>query len=195
MKTTTANSTRIYGQSFVKQALYIVAGSSFLALMSQVSIPLFFTPVPMTLQMLALFLLGAFQGSKIAAFSVIAYLVEGACGLPVFAGGTSNPLWFLGLRAGYLVGFVAAAYLVGKIVEMSSKVTLFRLLFAMTAAQAAVYLLGFCCLSFFVGFSQAFVLGVIPFLAVDALKIVSAALIAYGTLTILKEKLFCDDSI
>ena len=80
-------------------------------------------------------------------------------------------------------------------VEMSSKITLVRLLFAMTAAQAVVYVLGFCCLSFFVGFSQALLLGVVPFLAVDALKIISAALIAYGALRMLKEKLSLNDSI
>ena len=150
--------------------------------------PLFFTPVPMTLQMLALFLLSTFQGSKIAALSVIAYLVEGTCGLPVFAGGTVNPLWFLSMRAGYLIGFIAAAYIAGKIIEMSATVSFTRLLSAMTLGLATVYLLGWSWLSFFVSPSQAFFLGVFPFLAVDALKIVASALIAFGTLTIMKEK-------
>ena len=94
-----------------------LGGSLFLALMAQIAVPLPFTPVPLTLQTLAVFLLGGILGPKRALFALVAYLVEGTSGLPVFTGGAIRPLWFLGLHAGYLFAFPLAAYAVGMLTE------------------------------------------------------------------------------
>jgi biotin transport system substrate-specific component len=167
-------------QSCLRTSLIVIAGSAFLALMAQVAIPLPFTPVPLTMQTLAVFLLGALLGSRNGALSVIAYLVEGSCGLPVFAGGTANALWFFGARAGYLVGFVIAAYIVGKIIERIRSKGILKLIAAIGAGQATILFCGWLWLSFFVGPIQAIVVGVLPFLITDIAKIASASLIIRG---------------
>src|SRR4051812_45046818 len=93
----------------LKELGIALAGSCFLALLSQVAIPLPFTPIPVTLQTLGVFLLGGILGGRRAVYSVVGYLVQGCCGLPVFAGGVSNPLWISSLQAGFLVAFIGAA--------------------------------------------------------------------------------------
>jgi biotin transport system substrate-specific component len=89
---------RQFKQRFLEDLLIAGVGSCFLALMSQVAFPIVGTPVPVTLQTLAVFLLGGILGSRRAAYSVIGYLIQGSLGLPVFAGGVSNPLWILSPR-------------------------------------------------------------------------------------------------
>jgi biotin transport system substrate-specific component len=168
------------GYQFAKTMSLALAGSLFLALMSQVAIYLPFTLVPVTMQTLAIFLLGGLLGSRAGALSVIAYLVEGTFGLPVFAGGISNPLWFLGAKAGYLIGFVLAAFLVGKITELKPKLNFFMLLGAVVLGEAAILTCGSLWLSFFVGFPQAIFTGVVPFLPGACYKTVSATCLIRG---------------
>ena len=96
----------------------LVAGFSLvIALGAQIAIPLPFTPVPVTLQTLAVLLAGCTLGKGRGALAVIVYIVEGCAGLPVFSGGTGGIVHLLGPTGGYLVGFVAAAYLVGLLAE------------------------------------------------------------------------------
>jgi len=151
-------------------------GSCFLALMSQVALPLSITPVPVTLQTLAVFLLAGILGSRRAAYSVLAYLVQGCWGLPVFAGGVSNPLWILGPQAGFLISFIAAAFIVGKLVEKNPHGHILYLLLTMAMGQWVIFTLGMAWLSFYVGISKAFMCGVVPFLSGAALKIMAASL-------------------
>lgn len=165
---------------FAKTLGLSIAGSLFLALASQVAIFLPFTLVPVTMQTLAVFLLGGTLGSRIGSLSVIAYLVEGTCGFPVFAGGAINPLWFLGAKAGYLVGFVLAAYLVGKITEQKSKLSFFQTLGTVVLAEAVILTSGCLWLSLFVGFPQSIYAGMLPFLPGACYKTVSAACIISG---------------
>ncbi len=151
-------------------------GSCFLAIMSQFSIPLIITPVPLTLQTLGVFLLGGILGSRRAAYSVIAYLIQGCCLLPVFAGGVSNPLWILSPLAGFLISFVAAAFVIGKIIERKPHAHILYIAGALTVGQLVIFGLGMVWLSFFLGVSKAFMLGVVPFLPGAALKIMVGSL-------------------
>lgn len=97
------------------QVALVVAGSLLVALLAQVSIPLPFTPVPVTGQTLGVLLVGGALGSRLGAASLALYLGEGAIGLPVFAGGVGGlPV---GPTGGYLVGFVLMAYVVGYLAE------------------------------------------------------------------------------
>lgn len=96
----------------------ILFGSLFLALFSQLAIPLWFSPVPLTMQTFAVLLLGALLGSKRGPLAVALFLAEGACGLPFFAGGTAG---ISGATAGYLIGFVLCAFLVGFLLERGWK--------------------------------------------------------------------------
>jgi biotin transport system substrate-specific component len=159
------------------ELMIAVLGSCFLAIMSQVSIPLIVTPVPLTLQTLAVFILGGVLGGRRSAYSVIAYLIQGCCLLPVFAGGISNPLWVIGPQAGFLISFVVAAYVVGKMIERRPQAHLIYYVGALVVAQFIISGVGMVWLSFYLGVSKAFMCGVIPFLSGAALKIMLGSFI------------------
>ncbi len=100
-----------------RDVLLVFVSSIFIALMAQVRIPLPFTPVPITGQTFAVLLIGAALGSERGAASLLVYLAEGAAGLPAFAGGTSGLAVLVGPTGGYLIGFVFAAYIIGRLAE------------------------------------------------------------------------------
>ena len=156
-----------------------LAGSCFLALLSQVAIPLPFTPIPVTLQTLGVFLLGGILGSRRAVYSVLGYLIQGCCGFPVFAGGVANPLWIGGVQAGFLVSFVGAAYLIGfigKMCESQHRFRFFSLVLALTVGQLVIFAGGAAWLACYVGWKKAFLLGVAPFFTGAVLKILAGAM-------------------
>ena len=97
-------------QSLVTRALMVLGGSLFIALAAQVQVPMI--PVPMTLQTLAVLIVGLTYGARLGALTLVAYLAEGLMGLPVFAGGM-NAIAFAGPTAGFLVGFVGMAAIAG----------------------------------------------------------------------------------
>ena len=99
-------------------ALLALAGSLLLTLSAKVQVP--FYPVPITMQSLVVLCLGATLGARLGAATVVLYLLEGALGLPVFAGTPERGIglaYMAGPTGGYLIGFVAAAYLVGLLAE------------------------------------------------------------------------------
>ncbi|MDI9408469.1 MAG: biotin transporter BioY [Candidatus Pacebacteria bacterium] len=102
-------------QSRLSQRLWLIlltlAGSGFLALSAQVAIPM--VPVPLTLQTLGLLILGVTLGWRVGGLSVLAYLAEGAMGLPVFANGSGGAHLFVGPTAGYLLGFPLVTIIAG----------------------------------------------------------------------------------
>ena len=100
-----------FGQmSLARQAGVVLAASLFIAIAAQISVPFF--PVPMTLQTLAILTVGFVLGARLGTFALLAYLAEGALGLPVFAK-AMNGAAFFGPTAGFLVGFVGMAFLAG----------------------------------------------------------------------------------
>jgi biotin transport system substrate-specific component len=101
----------------VQNALLVFGGSLLVALCAQVSLPLPFSPVPVTGQTFAVLLLGAALGPSRAAAALVLYLMEGAAGLPVFApGGLPGAARFAGPTGGYLLAFPLAAFLLGWLV-------------------------------------------------------------------------------
>lgn len=155
--------------------LCVFGGSLLLALLAQVSICLWFTPVPITLQPFGVILLGALLGSKRGAISVTAYLFEGALGWPVFAGGSAGFYHFVGPTGGYLIGFVLSAYVIGLLLERGWKESYRKTLFALILGSATLLAVGALWLSFYVGASNALLMGVYPFLVGSVLKIFAAA--------------------
>lgn len=101
-------------RSLRTQVLMVLAGTVLIAAAAQVNV--WMLPVPMTLQTLAISLIGLTYGARLAGITVIAYLVEGALGLPVFAGFT-NGIKLIGPTAGFLFGFVMMAWLTGVMAE------------------------------------------------------------------------------
>jgi biotin transport system substrate-specific component len=145
----------------LRNVLLAVVGSLIVAGSAQVTVP--FWPVPMTLQTFAVMAIAGTCGLRLGVAAMLAYLLEGALGLPVFATGI-GPAVLVGPTAGYLAGMLAAAAIVG-----SARGAAMRAL-AILAGTAAIYLTGAAWLSHFVGMDRALTLGVLPFLAGDAAK-------------------------
>ena len=139
------------------------AGSMLLALFSQCSIPLYFTPIPVTMQTFAIFLLGGILGPVRGSLSVIFYLIEGTLGMPVFSGGLAKPLWYMASTAGYLVSFVPATYLVGKLLDLRPNNNWLYILCTCLLAQILMYALGMGWLAMSVGVTNAYYMCVHPF--------------------------------
>ena len=162
--------------AWLRDVLLITIGAFFVAVLAQVRIPLPFTPVPLTGQTFAVLLVGAALGSKRGATSLALYTLMGAMGLPFFAGGASGLAYMSGPTLGYLVGFVAAAYIVGLLAERGLERSVRTSLVPFLTGTLVIYLFGAGWLAILFGLEQALALGVLPFLAGDALKMLLAAL-------------------
>jgi biotin transport system substrate-specific component len=136
-------------------------------------------PVPIVLQNLFIMLTGLLLGGRWGLISVGVYLLAGAVGMPVFAGGTGGIGKFVGPTGGYLLGFAAAAYLIGIISERGRGRAVVDVL-AMLVGTLVIYLFGVAWLKVVTGMtiSKAFAVGMLPFLIGDALKIAAAIPIA-----------------
>lgn len=154
----------------LRQALLVVFGTALLTLSAKTSLPL--PLVPMTLQTLVVLLIGATYGARLGTATVLAYLAEGAIGLPVFAGTAGGVAVMVGPTAGYLCGFVVAALVVGWLAERGWDRSVPRLFAAMAFGHIAILALGFAWLAFGLqlGIEKAWIAGVVPFLAASLVK-------------------------
>lgn len=157
-----------------------VGGAAFLAVLSQVAVPLPFTPVPISLATAAVVLLGAGMGPRLAAMSTLTYLIAGLAGAPVFAGQGSG--WAFA-SFGYVIGYIPAAVIAGVLARRAADRSVWRTAALAGVATIAVYAIGVPWLMAFTGSDLAtgLAMGVWPFLIGDAVKLVAAALILPGT--------------
>jgi biotin transporter BioY len=152
----------------------LVLGFSLLtALAAQIAIPI--GPVPITGQTFAVLLTGALLGSRLGAMAMVAYLIEGASGLPFFYGGSGGIAHLLGPTGGYLVAFPAAAFITGAFAEHGWDKRFLTAAAAMTIGSALIILSGWAWLSQFMTASIAFHAGVTKFIVGDIVKIILAA--------------------
>lgn len=158
-------------EKFVRLAVLAFAGTALLAITAQISVPMW--PVPMTMQTFAVVLIGAAYGWRLGGATVALYLAEGAMGLPVFANGGSLAS-LAGPTAGYLFAFVAAAALVGALIEKGWGRSLLKTTLAMTLGTAVIFAGGLAWLSTFTGVEKALVVGMYPFLPGAVFKIALA---------------------
>ena len=166
-------------QSALADLALILLGSLVVAAAAQISIHL--ELVPVTGQTFGVLLVGMALGSRRGALALAAYLAEGVAGLPVFAEAKFGLATVQGPTGGYLLGFVAAAWLVGLLAERGFDRSLFTTLAAMAAGSALIYVCGVVWLQPFVGSLQdTLAVGVYPFLIGDAIKAVLAALLLPG---------------
>lgn len=154
----------------------VVCASLIVALSAQLALHLPFSPVPITGQTLAVLLAGAMLGSRRGALAVVAYVLEGIAGLPVFAGGVGGPAHLLGPTGGYLLGFVAAAYVTGRLSEYGWDRRAASAALAMLLGNLVLYAPGLAWLAAFVGADKALAVGLYPFIVGDLLKIAIAVL-------------------
>ena len=157
----------------------VVGGAAFIALCAQVSIPLWFTPVPLTLQTFAVLGVGAALGSVRGGAATLLYLLAGAAGVPVYAEASGGVSVVLGATGGYLVGMVLAAVLVGRLAErrgLDRRVP--TAVVAMLAGDVVVLGVGTGWLAAVldVSLGRAVALGVAPFVLVEVLKVAAAGL-------------------
>lgn len=133
-----------------------------------ISIPLPFTPIPFTLQILFVLLSGIFLGPFYGSLSSIIYILLGVLGFPVFSGGNSGIAHLFGKTGGFLFGFVVASFIAGQFYRLNKKL----LPFAIILGIFVIHLLGVLYLSKILSISvfKAFIVGSLPFIPVDLVK-------------------------
>ena len=164
---------RIFPKSIATNISLIFSGAALTAIAAQIQIPMW--PVPMTMQTFAVLLVGAALGAKRGALSLSIYLALGAAGLPVFA--SAKSLTGVIPTAGYIVGFVAAAALVGYLASRGFSSSPLKVALSFALGSVVIYGFGVTGLMIALGldFSSALAAGVIPFLFGDVLKAAAAA--------------------
>ena len=155
-------------------AVMVIGGSLALAVSAKTQVP--FYPVPMTLQTLVLALLCLSYRPGLGLATVLLYLAEGAAGLPVFAGASAGPAYFVGPTAGYLIGSVPAAMLLGYGQTRQWHLHGLKCFALIVGAFALIYACGYIWLSVLIGYERAFALGVQPFVLGDLAKALLAVL-------------------
>jgi biotin transport system substrate-specific component len=163
----------------LRLAALVIAGSLFIAASARISLPLPFSPVPVTGQTLAILLVGALYGARGGSLTVMTYLGEGAMGLPVFAGGAAGPAQLIGPTAGYLWAFPIAAFVVGALAARGPGAFRFVTTFlALVLAESLIFAGGVGWLARFlhVDLARAADLGLWPYLPGDLAKVVLVAI-------------------
>ena len=161
---------------WVRQGALVIAFSLLTALAAQIAIPTPWSDVPITGQTFAVLLTGALLGSRLGALAMIAYLVEGALGLPFFAaGGSGLARLTVSPWAGYLWAYPVAAFLTGWLAERGWDRRYLKAAAAMALGSIVILLGGMIWRLWFMSLDQALLTGVLPFLPGDAIKIALAA--------------------
>jgi biotin transport system substrate-specific component len=163
--------TRIAGM-----VILAIAGSLLMWVSAKIKVP--FYPVPMTLQTLALFGIAAAFGMRLGVATIALYLIEGALGLPVFAGTPEKGIglaYMAGPTGGYLASYIFAAAIVGYAVDRGLGRNPFKLFGGMLVAEVVILGFGMAWLAYLFGAEKAFDFGVGPFIVTDLVKIALAA--------------------
>lgn len=157
------------------QLILVFSGSILIALAAQVVIPFF--PVPFTLQTFAVLFVGALFGPKLGSRSVILYLLEGICGLPVFNNFSCGLLIMFGPTGGYLMGFIGGAYLTGYLIQNGFSRNRILIFVAALLGDSVLFTCGYLMLVRLIGSHNAYLLGVVPFYLGELIKLSLVALI------------------
>ena len=169
---------RVVPRSIATDVGLIFAGAVLTSIAAQIAIPMW--PVPITGQTFAVLLVGAVLGASRGALSMIAYLSLGAMGLPVFTGAVAGITF--GTTFGYLVGFIAAAAVVGWLSQLNWHKNVSGVLASFVIGNAVIYIFGLPWLAFALSnlsfandFGAVAAAGLLPFLVGDTIKMVLAA--------------------
>jgi len=153
----------------------VVAASLITAAAAQLEVRLPWTPVPVTGQTFAVLLCGVVLGARRAFAAQCLYLLEGACGLPFFAGGAAGIVRLFGPTGGYLIAFPFAAAITGAFAENAWDRKPFTMFLAMLAGSLIIFTLGLAQLSRYVPANALLAAGLLPFLPGDLIKSLLAA--------------------
>jgi biotin transport system substrate-specific component len=176
MKTATGVLGREHASAWWMDAALVVGASLFVALCARVTMPLPFTPVPLTLQNFAVLLVGLALGSRRGALALVLYLLEGSLGLPVFSGGLAGVGWLLGATGGYLMAYPIVAFVSGFIAERGRR-SFGRYAVAAIIGEVLLFAGGVAWLSIWTHGSwlQAAQFGLYPFVFAEVAKVMAAA--------------------
>ena len=169
--------------TLVRNALLVLAGTIFVSLLAQISIPWY--PVPFTGQTLAVLLVGGVLGAWRGAASLLLYFIVGALGMPVFTDQSGGWDIITGATGGYIIGFILAAAVVGWIAERGADRRVVPMILTLILGNILIYAIGVPWLASWtppgatapLGWSQAYLFGIEPFVFGDALKLAIAALL------------------
>ena len=162
-----------------KQLISCSLFAALTAILSQISIPLPFTPVPINLATLSVLLSGALLGKKGGAISQVVYTLLGAIGLPVFANFLSGIGVIFGPTGGYIIGYIVAAFVVGIIIQKTNR-NLITYLLSMILGIISCYILGTAWFMYITNSNllTSLTMCVFPFIPGDIVKIVIGAFLA-----------------
>ena len=159
----------------LKNILLVLGGVAFLSLMSQVIIPLPFTPVPISLGTFGVTLMALLYGRKLGTATILSYVAAGSLGAPIFAGFKSGSLF--SPTGGYILGYIVATIILGYLADRGVTKSYVKTFFSLLLSSAIILTLGSIVLSIFVPGKNAFMVGVLPFLPGDAIKSTTTTLL------------------
>ena len=158
-----------------KNILLVLGGVAFLSIMSQILIPLPYTPVPISLGTFGVTLMALLYGRKLGTATILSYVVAGSLGAPIFAGGKAGSLF--SPTGGYILGYIVATIILGYLADRGVTKSYVKTILSLTLSSAIILTLGSLVLSLFVPGKNAFIIGVLPFLPGDALKSTTVTLL------------------
>jgi biotin transport system substrate-specific component len=161
----------------LRDAVLVIGGAILIYLTARVSLVIPDNPVPYTLQNFGVLVVGGALGMRRGGFAALLYVLLGVVGLPFFAEGTGGVSVILGATGGYLVGFVIAGTLVGRLAELGWDRRIGGSIGATLLGTVVIYAIGVPWLAFVTGMSlaEAITVGLLPFVLVDAVKLLAAA--------------------
>ena len=160
--------------NYTKNIFLVFFGTILLAVSSKIQVP--FWPVPMTMQTFVVLIIAMAYGWKLSLLTLIAYLIEGAVGLPVFAKG-GGLLYLIGPTAGYLYGMVIAAAIIGYFADLGYGKSIIKCIIPLGIGIIIIFVCGIGYLSSIIGFEKAIAAGLLPFIPSELFKIALAVFI------------------
>jgi len=174
--------------SWLAQLLLVLGGTALIAISAQIAVPMF--PVPMTLQTLAILVVGLAYGARLGTVTLLAYLAEGAAGIPVFSSGNAGLPYMMGPTGGFLVGFVIMAFLAGYAADRRLTAGIVSTSAVTLVLSALLYIPGLLWPAVAMGktLDTLWLHWMSPFLIGDAVKAVLAALLVTGGWAIVRAR-------
>ena len=162
-------------KEFLKSIFLVLSGVIFLSIMSQLIIPLYFTPVPISLGSFGIILVALLYGRKLGTATVISYVAAGSLGAPIFAGFKAGSLF--SPTGGYIIGYIVAAAILGYVSDRGIAKSYVKTFLSLLLVSVIILILGALVLMLFVPIKNVFMAGVLPFIPGDMLKAVAATLL------------------
>ena len=162
-------------KEFLKSIFLVLSGVIFLSIMSQLIIPLYFTPVPISLGSFGIILVALLYGRKLGTATVISYVVAGSLGAPIFAGFKAGSLF--SPTGGYIIGYIVAAVILGYLSDKGIAKSYVKTFLSLLLVSVIIFILGALVLMLFVPIKNVFMAGVFPFIPGDMIKVIVATLL------------------